>query len=1685
MKRDFSESAKTKLLGYVADVTETSTWGKIGDSISDATLHVSHWLGFLNVNKYIDNLDAYHKKIIDKNNTTAKQIEDIFANVTKIDSRYEVGINNENNYLAKMITLLDDLSDTINPSGGNLDMGTKRSILAADVGKLNEARETKQSAIEKNMLGTDPEAASTSIDPVNLSTGNYIYEHLDLSLEGAIPLLFQRYYNSKSAKSSSLGKGFTHNFLIYLNDENEKIEIEMEDGHIIHFSKEENMFIPIDTSNEVLEKGEDGYILTALDGSKIYFNDNNKISRSENSNGIGLTYTYNENLLLSKVETDYHAELIFEYNDNNLLKCVKDNVNREVRFFYENGRLCKVILPEKQIIYYEYNSAGRIIAVNNSDKKTLVKNEYDDNFRVKSQYFADGSSMFFEYDDKEKKVIQTERNGVRTVYFHDDRFRNTEILYEDGTTEKFIYNERNQCIRYIDRMGYSQRMSYDKRGNLICKIDAAKRKYNMTYDAYNRLLCMSLNGKRILENNYDRRGNLIYSKRNCSNGPQMIYDENGRMISIVYADGSKENLVYDERGNVVQIEDGNGSSIQYFYDELNQLKKVVDAMGNSSAFEYNQDGKVIKETNALGDSKTYTYNNEGLLLTTTDYNGVVTSRTYNSLNLLEKITDGLGFEIKYSYDSMWNIKKEVLPNGAVNEFCYDKNNNLSRIIDGEGTETSIEYNTNGEKISEIRGESKREFSYDAVGRLICVKNADGGIINYEYDLFDNIVKVTDSIGNYVVFEYDEDNRMTKEENNFGEIRIYKYNNMNEVEEITDEFGASMKYTYIPGGEKIAKIQYSDDTYEEYKYDPNKNLISFISRNRTETKYEYDALNRVSAVLINNNLQKKLAYDKVGNIVKIEDGDGNVTTYEYSLNNELIKVINPDDSYTTYSYTENGYLCKTTSYSANDDVMAENCCERNKVNQILAIKDIVGNVETYQYNEQGQLSAKIDRDGYITKYVYTNLGNVKEIEYNDGRRAEFSYNEFGHLQKIIDWNGITEIINDGVGRALSVKYPDGNQVFYEYNSAGKRTKVSTSGFSEVLYKYDTLQRLIEIEDDKDKYRYFYENGSLSKRVLPNGIEVDYDYDAAGLTSKIISKNANGIMDELLISYDKFGRKKMINKRRIDDVENNGLYEFEYDNMGRISCVKHNSESYHEYEYDAMGNILSYIDCGQRTYFKYNQLNQVMSCTTNSKKEEYSYDKRGNMTKIILNGETKYQYRYGVTNRIEESINNEGIITKYIYNGIGHKIQEQIVDNSGKVEHIDYLLDMTRQYDNVLEKNKNNVESIKFLWSNNDIIAMTTPENRGYFTQDEMGSSIRMTDSNSSTMELYGYDEFGRDLIHNENIVNPFGFTNFQRDDNCNMYYAQARQYAPSLCRFVSRDFVKGRVDSTLSQNEYIYCGDDPNNYEDRNGQFVLLGIIAAGAAIGAVASGAINAGTQAIKIAQGKQDNFNVGECLGSVVEGAVVGGVSAIPGVGFIGTVAAGAAGAAANSAITQVIDEPNHEVNPGKVLESAVVGGITSGVFYGLGKAKDAIKSKISGEKVKATTQELYKEAAEKVASKQEQIKGAIKATGRTSPHRLRQLAQLETEKSKLLQKFVASKIKKEVLGKSGILSPFKGEGVIGKALYTIFGLKATKSIFKDVVGRLIPWYSKDGEEKVPDYLKKYFETLYGKFTGKCPLYV
>ena len=277
MTIDFSEKAKQKLEGYADDAAASSTWGKIKDWFSDSGMDFQSWTGKLGIENYINDVDTYHQKIIDKNNATKKKIDTIFSNVQSVDTKSMAAMNRQITCGNNIIKLIDDLAATIDPGGGNMDMKGMKGTLDADVERIKNSEATVAETIETEKFGEKAAACMNSEDPVNLSTGNFIYDHEDLQIGGEIPLSFHRYYNSKDTRVGTMGCCFLHNYEMKVEEQPDgAVGVRLHDGQIHHFEKTDSGYAAKDSALELLEKTDEGYKLIHVGRETSYFDKNGK-----------------------------------------------------------------------------------------------------------------------------------------------------------------------------------------------------------------------------------------------------------------------------------------------------------------------------------------------------------------------------------------------------------------------------------------------------------------------------------------------------------------------------------------------------------------------------------------------------------------------------------------------------------------------------------------------------------------------------------------------------------------------------------------------------------------------------------------------------------------------------------------------------------------------------------------------------------------------------------------------------------------------------------------------------------------------------------------------------------------------------------------------------------------------------------------------------------------------------------------------------------------------------------------------------------------------------------------------------------------------------------------------------------------------------------------------------------------
>ena len=456
-------------------------------------------------------------------------------------------------------------------------------------------------------------------------------------------------------------------------------------------------------------------------------------------------------------------------------------------------------------------------------------------------------------------------------------------------------------------------------------------------------------------------------------------------------------------------------------------------------------------------------------------------------------------------------------------------------------------------------------------------------------------------------------------------------------------------------------------------------------------------------------------------------------------------------------------------------------------------------------------------------------------------------------------GVIRIENDKLGRTTKVIDYDGKEVRYEYGKEGERLRIVYPDGKSVDYGYDENLRLVNLISGGKEIRYSYdEEGRLIRKDIPDDISSLYGYDERGLLSSLCYTKGNKKIEEYLYGYDLLGNKT--NTVRERDVNSSGIKEdknkekiihklwedssvfnYEYDSLSRLISVKRREKEVCRYAYDAFGNRSKMKKDGIEVSYTYDALDRLVKTSGLYENKTYEYDKRGNLIGVMNRGKKIKAYEYGASGRLSLSYSNSGNVRSYGYDGMGNRIGfreygggykgfgenglksigEFNLPGSSPVYEERYVLDRTKPYNNMLQrnmvergKNKDHVQS--YVWDFNAVF-MEEEEKAYTYLNDELGSPVRLFEQDGENQTIYGYDEFGNDTYGTQEQVQPFGYTGYRYDNVANTYFAQAREYIPSVGRFGGEDWIKGNIEKPFSLNQYGYCWGNPIGLVDRDGK----------------------------------------------------------------------------------------------------------------------------------------------------------------------------------------------------------------------------------------------------------------------------
>ena len=310
-------------------------------------------------------------------------------------------------------------------------------------------------------------------------------------------------------------------------------------------------------------------------------------------------------------------------------------------------------------------------------------------------------------------------------------------------------------------------------------------------------------------------------------------------------------------------------------------------------------------------------------------------------------------------------------------------------------------------------------------------------------------------------------------------------------------------------------------------------------------------------------------------------------------------------------------------------------------------------------------------------------------------------------------------------------------------------------------------------------------------------------------------------------------------------------------------------------------------------------------------QYSYDTNRNQTDIknTKTGEDQ-TYVYDAENRLSQvSVTKDGktaVIQQNIYNGEGQRIQK--IDGDETINY--YYQDGVVAYTTDTDGNQN---SQNLIGTEGNVLA--TERFKGDDTQyylynkDIQGSTTSLVKEDGSADATYQYTDYGETIIHGDDQAkNEVCYTGGIYDQSTGLYYLNARYYNPEDGRFMTEDTYRGDTTKSETGHLYVYCANNPVNYVDPSGHFLVSTAVLVGVGVGGIV-GAIAGSYKGRLVAKrlgykGKKRNLFIATYG---IKGAVVGAFAGYGiGVAMGASSSSGLAVKGVNSAIRRVASDQN-----------------------------------------------------------------------------------------------------------------------------------------------------------------------------------
>jgi RHS repeat-associated protein len=741
-------------------------------------------------------------------------------------------------------------------------------------------------------------------EPVDLSTGQFIYSKSDITLPDVIPIDLTRTYIANDSLSRAFGIGFTHAYDVFMVGDTFPYtyqELILPTGSRIRFDR-----ISAGTSwTDAL------YISTSPDplfyGATLHFNSNNTWSVTRKD---GMVYVFPDSFAQNKSQCQAVIQILdrygnkinldrssgcnltqitspngryiqLQYDSSNRVTSATDNIGRTAQYTYDPvGRLSTVTDLNGGVTTYTYTDQNDLATITDARGITYLANQYDANGRVVQQTQADGSIYLFSWglsgNADQTHFYQNGSVTSGTLFSQTNCWNGNSFNRYDPSCQEGYLPLVTQ-VDITDPRGYVRRVQFGLSGYKTSDTHAQGQPEQQTltyaYYADNTLKSVTDALGRTTSYDYDRLGNRTRITRMdgtpSATTTTFTYEPLfQRLATITDPLGHTTTLGYDASGNLTSVTDSLNHQSTLTYNGNGEIATLTDALGNTIQMGY-FGGDLVRITDPLGNTRTRFVDSAGRLASVTDPLGNTTKFQYNGYNFVTGTTDAQGNSTAYSYDGNGNLLSLVDSAGNTTRYTYDNMDRKTSRTDALNRQDSFTYDLNGNPASHTdRKGQVTTFSYDALNRKaqagfgLTVTNGVSSYqstISYVRDAGDRLTQMIDSLGGNITRGYDSLDRV--------------------VSETTPQ--GSIGYTYDSAGRRTG-MTVNGQSAVSYSYD-DANRLTQISQGSSSVSFSYDEGNRRSSLVLPNGVTVSYAYDSASNVTGIsyQLGPANLGSLSYT------------------------------------------------------------------------------------------------------------------------------------------------------------------------------------------------------------------------------------------------------------------------------------------------------------------------------------------------------------------------------------------------------------------------------------------------------------------------------------------------------------------------------------------------------------------------------------------------------------------------------------------------------------------------------------------------------------------------------------------------------------------------------------------------------------------------------------